>query len=32
MMEESGFKTDTQLKDWLNSAKAFVKKLPAKKK
>ena len=32
MLEESGFKTDTQLKDWLNSAKAFVKTLPAKKK
>jgi hypothetical protein len=30
MMEDSGFKTDAQLRDWLNSAKGFVRKLPPK--
>ena len=30
MMEEKGFKTDEQLKDWLNMAKKFVKQLPPK--
>ena len=30
MMEEKGFKTDEQLRDWLNLAKKFVKQLPPK--
>jgi TfoX/Sxy family transcriptional regulator of competence genes len=30
MLEEKGFKTDAQLRDWLNMAKAFVKRLPPK--
>jgi hypothetical protein len=30
MLEKDGFNTDTQLKDWLNMAKEFVKTLPAK--
>jgi len=30
MVEESGFKTDDQLKAWLNKARDFVKSLPPK--
>ena len=30
MMEEKGFRTDELLKDWLISAKEFVKQLPPK--
>jgi TfoX/Sxy family transcriptional regulator of competence genes len=30
MMEEKGFKTDEQLKDWLNMTKKFVNQLPPK--
>ena len=30
MLEEKGFRTDEQLKDWLISAKEFVKQLPPK--
>jgi TfoX/Sxy family transcriptional regulator of competence genes len=30
MMEENGFKTDAQLKDWLNLAKKFANQLPPK--
>jgi len=30
MLEEKGFKTDEQLKDWLILAKKFVKQIPPK--
>lgn len=30
MVEENGFKTEEELKNWLNQAKQFVKQLPSK--
>ena len=30
MVEQSGFKKDEKLKEWIEIAKKFVKKLPAK--